>query len=62
MAEDIFCKFCGVFTDTPCVDETDLYIYSRTIERCSDASFNYEAERHFEGVAVPSTHLGAPHD
>lgn len=52
MAEDIFCIFCRVFTNAPCVDETDLHIYSRTIERCSDASFNYEAERHFDGLAL----------
>jgi len=46
-----FCKFCGQHLDAPCVDETDLHIYSCTIGRCSDAAFNYEGERHFEELA-----------
>lgn len=43
-----FCKFCGQNTDTPCVDETDLSIYSRTVERCSDANFARIAEEFYE--------------
>lgn len=55
MAELIFCRYCGQHVDTPCVDATDLHIYSRTVDRCSDAAVNYEGERHFEDLAVTST-------
>lgn len=43
-----FCKFCGEFVDAPCVDDTDLSIYSRTVERCADAHFNRLAEDYYE--------------
>ncbi len=58
MDELQFCKFCGQNTFTPCVDETDLYIYSRTVDRCADALFNYGAERHFETASVVSSTNG----
>lgn len=47
---ETFCKFCGQHTDTPCVDETDLHIYSRTVERCADANYAYEAEIYYENA------------
>lgn len=53
-----FCKFCGQNVVAPCMDATDISIYRRTVDRCSDAAFNYEGERHFERrtVRVTSTH------
>jgi hypothetical protein len=50
--EDKFCKFCGVFTNAPCVDETDLNMYGRTIGRCSDARFSRLAEMHYDVSAI----------
>jgi hypothetical protein len=62
MAEKHYCKFCGVHTDTPCVDETDLHIYSRTVDRCSDAAFNLAEDRplpHPPHVCGPISEPGA---
>ena len=56
MAEDRRCKFCGVFMNAPCVDETDLIIFSRVIDRCFDAYFNFQNGRKPRAIAL------TPHD
>ncbi len=43
-----FCRFCGQKTNVPCMDETDLLIYSVTVERCSDAAWARDAEIFYE--------------
>jgi hypothetical protein len=57
-----FCKFCGQKTDTPCVDETDLMIYSRTVERCNDANLARAAELFYDGDRDCPQVNEVPHD
>lgn len=42
------CQFCGKNVIDPCMDETDLLIYSPTVDRCSDANFARGAELFYE--------------
>ena len=43
-----FCKFCGQSVVVPCMDETDLSIYRRTVDRCRDAAFAFDAEDFYD--------------